>query len=136
MSIVPLTVRLDFDWDRLKLNKQTLFPVRMSGGEAGQAERGDIIGTRLRQRLIIEGKPIGNGPWRLRATKGVNMHPSPVLRLYSSQEIPRNVEEIIHLTLVDAITHEIPLRGDEFILEMKNEDVDMLKRTSKKINLK
>eukprot|EP01117_Protostelium_nocturnum_P007311 TRINITY_DN2613_c0_g2_i1.p1 TRINITY_DN2613_c0_g2~~TRINITY_DN2613_c0_g2_i1.p1 ORF type:complete len:699 (-),score=220.76 TRINITY_DN2613_c0_g2_i1:41-2137(-) len=92
-----LVVRFDFNWDKLKPSKQTLFPIYSDQKEE--------------ERVASKGVPNLSRDFLLRATKGVNMHPSPIIKISSTSGIPYTVDEQITLSLVHAYDHTHPIQG-------------------------
>jgi hypothetical protein len=84
MSKLKVLCTLSVAWERTITNKQTLFPV--------WGDRED--------RKPRKGVPSENVDYTLRATKGVNMHPFPVLELTNEDGTKYDEEEEIKLSLV------------------------------------
>lgn len=85
-SVLSRKVIISFDiaWDKLVEAKQTLFPVWGEGED----------------RKPKKGKPMM--AYTLRATKGVNMHPCPILTIKNDDGTAYRDEEVVAVTVVSA----------------------------------
>ena len=93
-SIFRVRATLGVAWER-QVGKQTLFAVW--GDDQKEAHRG---------------APPADTFFTLRATKGVNMNPSPVLQLVNDDGSQYLHEEEIKLSLVNAVDKQIPPAGN------------------------